>query len=53
MPDRYVLDQILSDLDREEVLNNIHAYLQKVGDEARTGKVPIEKFIINKVSLSG
>jgi DNA polymerase alpha subunit A len=44
-----VLNQILSDLDREEVLNNIHEYLTKIGEQIRDYAIPIEKYIINKV----
>jgi DNA polymerase alpha subunit A len=43
------LDQILSDADREEVLNNIHEYLARIGEDVRQGKIPVEKFVINKV----
>lgn len=43
-----MLDQILSDAERERVLENIHSHLQTVAQEIREGKVPIEKFIIDK-----
>jgi DNA polymerase alpha subunit A len=46
---RYVLDQILSDADREEVLDNIHDYLRRIGEEIREDKIPVESFVINKV----
>lgn len=45
----FVLDQILSDKDREDVLNNIHAYLSQMGTEIRGNKVDQDKFVINKV----
>ena len=44
----FVLDQILSDADSEDVINKIHEYLTKVGQDARAGLVPIEKYVINK-----
>lgn len=47
--DRRVLSFILSDKDREEVVNEIHEYLRRVGEEIRKGEVSLEKFIINKV----
>lgn len=47
--DRRVLSFILSDKDREEVVNEIHEYLRQVGEEIRKGEVSLEKFIINKV----
>lgn len=48
--DRRVLSFILSDKDREEVVNEIHEYLRQVGEEIRKGEVSLEKFIINKVN---
>ncbi|CAG8559948.1 13104_t:CDS:10 [Acaulospora morrowiae] len=45
----YVLDQILSEFDREVVLGNIHEYMSKLGRDVRSGKFPINKFIIHKV----
>ena len=44
----YVLDQILSDGDREVVLENIHSFLQNVGEEIKAGKVLVDKYVINK-----
>ncbi|KAI9317482.1 DNA polymerase family B-domain-containing protein [Dichotomocladium elegans] len=43
-----VLSFILSDKDREEVVELIHEYLREVGEEIRQNKVSLEKFIINK-----
>lgn len=53
-PYRYILNLILSsdNQDREQVVENIHSYLRKVGEETRKGLIPIEKFIINKVFLA-
>ncbi|RIA89475.1 DNA polymerase family B-domain-containing protein [Glomus cerebriforme] len=45
---RFVLDQILSSADREVIVNTIHAYLRQVGEDTRSGKYPINSFIINK-----
>lgn len=47
----YVLDQILSGDEtagREEIVERIHTYLRKVGEETRAGLIPIEKLVINK-----
>ncbi|KAI9303501.1 DNA polymerase family B-domain-containing protein [Cunninghamella echinulata] len=44
----HVLELILSNLDREEVVEKIHAYLREVGDQIRNNEVPLEKFVINK-----
>ncbi|KAH6570971.1 hypothetical protein BASA60_007400 [Batrachochytrium salamandrivorans] len=44
----YVLQQIFSGETREEVVERIHQYLSKFGEEVRLGSVPIEKFVINK-----
>ncbi|KAI8147542.1 hypothetical protein BJV82DRAFT_654233 [Fennellomyces sp. T-0311] len=43
-----VLSFILSEKDREEVVDEIHNYLQQVGKEIRENEVPLEKFVINK-----
>ncbi|ORZ24563.1 DNA polymerase family B-domain-containing protein [Absidia repens] len=43
-----VLAAILSKLDREEVVEQIHAYLREVSAEIRNGEMPLDKFIINK-----
>jgi hypothetical protein len=50
----YVLSQILSidTNDREEVVDRIRKYLTEIGEEARKGAIPIDKFIINKVRAS-
>jgi DNA polymerase alpha subunit A len=46
----YVLDQILSGLEREQILSNIHEYLVTVGERIREGSISLDKFVINKVS---
>lgn len=46
---RFVIDQILSGQSREAVVENIHAKLQKVGDEVRQGELPLQLFYITKV----
>ncbi|KAI8093308.1 DNA polymerase family B-domain-containing protein [Halteromyces radiatus] len=43
-----VLSFILSKLDREEVVEQIHEYLRQVGEQIRNGEMSLEKFIINK-----
>lgn len=47
----YVLEQLFSDNDREESLNNIYDYLQNLSEDIRNNKYQAEDFIINK-SLS-
>jgi DNA polymerase alpha subunit A len=47
-----VLDQILSGEDTEVVVEKIHEYLTTVGQNARSGKMAIEEFIIFKVSTN-
>ncbi|KAI9025578.1 hypothetical protein DFJ74DRAFT_618536 [Hyaloraphidium curvatum] len=46
----FVLDQILSgdEAGKEEIVEKIHTYLRKVGEETRAGLIPIEKMVINK-----
>ena len=45
----YVLmDCIFSGLDREQVVNKIHAHLEEVATKMRRGELPLEKFIITK-----
>ena len=36
------------DNESDQVLLNIHEYLRKIGEDTRQGKVPVEKFVINK-----
>jgi DNA polymerase alpha subunit A len=43
-----VLDLILSDRDREDVVSEIHAYLEIVAEQIRQGDIPLEKYVINK-----
>lgn len=44
----YVLDQILSQSDRETVINNIHDHLEDLAKKMRNGEIPLEKFVITK-----
>lgn len=44
----HVLDLILSDKEREDVVNEIHTYLEVVAEKIRQGEIPLEKFVINK-----
>lgn len=48
----YVLDQILSDTDKEQVVLNIHTYLEALGRDIKAGSVQLEKFVINKALTS-
>ncbi|CAG8622841.1 65_t:CDS:10, partial [Paraglomus brasilianum] len=45
---KYVLEQLLSPDDREDVLNRIHKFLTTLADETRLGRIPTDKFVINK-----
>lgn len=45
---QYVLDQILSGESTEVVVEQIHEYLGVVSESIRSGKVPLEEYIINK-----
>ncbi|KAI8366243.1 DNA polymerase family B-domain-containing protein [Blakeslea trispora] len=44
----HVLELILSDRDREDVVAEIHAYLEVVAEQIRQGDIPLEKYTINK-----
>ncbi|GAA5813555.1 hypothetical protein MFLAVUS_007037 [Mucor flavus] len=44
----HVLNLILSDKEREEVVNEIHLYLEVVAEKIRQGDIPLEKYAINK-----
>jgi DNA polymerase alpha subunit A len=44
----HVLDLILSEKNREEVVEEIHEYLRGIGAKIRNGEIPIAKFVINK-----
>lgn len=50
-PHRYVLDQILSGENAEDVVENIHEYLTTISQNIRAGQIKMEDFIINKVCL--
>ncbi|ORX49875.1 hypothetical protein DM01DRAFT_363903 [Hesseltinella vesiculosa] len=44
----HVLANILSDMDRDEVVERIHQYLREVQVQIRNGEVTLDKYIINK-----
>ncbi|KAG1054455.1 hypothetical protein G6F43_003533 [Rhizopus delemar] len=44
----HVLDLILSDKERDEVVNEIHTYLEVTVERIRQGEIPLEKYVINK-----
>ncbi|CEP11993.1 hypothetical protein [Parasitella parasitica] len=44
----HVLDLILSDREREDVVTEIHAYLEIIAEQIRQGDIPLEKYVINK-----
>eukprot|EP00554_Chaetoceros_debilis_P005310 CAMPEP_0194075076 /NCGR_PEP_ID=MMETSP0149-20130528/2112_1 /TAXON_ID=122233 /ORGANISM="Chaetoceros debilis, Strain MM31A-1" /LENGTH=1588 /DNA_ID=CAMNT_0038755433 /DNA_START=89 /DNA_END=4855 /DNA_ORIENTATION=- len=45
---KYVLDQILSGDEREEVVSKIHARMEEVAKKMRSGDMPLEKYVITK-----
>ena len=45
---KYVLDQILSGEDREEVISKIHAHLEDLAKRMRNDELPLEKYVITK-----
>lgn len=44
----FVLDQILSGKEREDVIHQIHDYLENLANKMREGEIPLEKYIIIK-----
>ena len=49
---RYVLEQILSGENTENVIEHIHEYLTTMGEDVRAGKIKPDEFIIFKVSTT-
>ena len=45
---RYVTEQILSGVDSETVLENIHLHLEEFAKKMRAGELPLEKYVITK-----
>ena len=45
---RYVLDQILSGNEREEVVSKIHEHLEEIARKMRSDELPLEKYVITK-----
>ncbi len=45
---RYILDQILSGNDREEVISKIHSHLEEIARKMRSDDLPLEKYVITK-----
>ncbi|KAG1174483.1 hypothetical protein G6F71_004866 [Rhizopus microsporus] len=43
-----VLELILSDKERDEVINEIYTYLEVTVERIRQGDIPLEKYVINK-----
>ena len=48
---RFVVGQILSGESRELIVENIHAKLIEVGDKVKQDQIPVELYMITKVSL--
>lgn len=44
----YVLDQILSGKQREDVVMNLNEYLSDIGEKMKGGKIPLSEYIITK-----
>ncbi len=44
-----MIDEILSDKPKEEILDKIHQYLIDLGEEIGKGHIPLLKFEISKV----
>ncbi|KAJ1655135.1 DNA-directed DNA polymerase alpha catalytic subunit pol1 [Dispira simplex] len=44
----FVLTQILSGEDRDEIIAHIHSHLTEIGEAVRAGRVSLEKYVINK-----
>ncbi|EDV28392.1 uncharacterized protein TRIADDRAFT_49541 [Trichoplax adhaerens] len=44
----YALSQILSSDSRENIVDKIHSYLTEVGDDVRSGRIDIDKYVILK-----
>lgn len=49
---RYVLEQILSGEPTEVVVEAIHDYLTKIGEDVRNNRIKVDDFIINKVIIT-
>eukprot|EP00127_Corallochytrium_limacisporum_P006123 Clim_evm72s218 gene=Clim_evmTU72s218 len=43
-----VLDQILTAQDRESLVDEIHAYLRKVGNDVAEDRIPLDRYVITK-----
>lgn len=47
----FVLDQILSDNDRDLVVANIHERMERAKEDVLGNRVPLEQFVITKVCV--
>jgi DNA polymerase alpha subunit A len=45
---KYILEQIFSGENRDDVVDRIHSHLAKVAQEVNAGLIPIEKYVITK-----
>lgn len=48
-PCSYVLDQILSGIPLDEVIEKVLSYLQELQKEIKEDKVPMQEYVITKV----
>ncbi|KAJ3109256.1 DNA-directed DNA polymerase alpha catalytic subunit pol1 [Phlyctochytrium planicorne] len=44
----FVLDELFSDANREDIIEKIHQYLRNLGEQVRAGQIPTDHFIITK-----
>jgi len=45
---RFVLDHILSRVDKDAGINDIHEHLEELAQKMHSGELPIEKYVITK-----
>lgn len=48
-----MLDFILSDNNREEVVKKIHEYLRQLGEDIKESRIPLQKYVITKTLTKG
>lgn len=47
----YVISQILSDQNREDIVENIQKHLVEVGEKVAAGDIPLTQYEIHKVRM--
>ncbi len=48
----FVVTQILSGENRETIVDNIHSKLQEVGQKVKDGEIPVDLYLITKVTCT-